>query len=244
MSPDSDQNHFSGEIKVASRIIDYLSSGLYPSPAACLKELINNSYDADASRVDVFVKPDANRIIVEDNGEGMNREEFEKHFKRISESHKRDDSGTTKSGRPKIGKIGIGFIAANELCEKMEIFSTKKDSKELLHIIIDFEKMRKPIEERRRNGGDIVKADYIGEILTADKKAHYTQIFLQSVLSPKRNSRFGVRVSSILLSWNQVRGSGGRAPGSFKRQVYLPSYKSRLFCIALKRRAGCAQFVE
>lgn len=177
---------FAGEIKVASRIIDYLSSGLYHTPAACLKELVNNSYDARATRVDIFVKPDADRIIIEDNGDGMSKEEFVKHFDRVSESHKRDGSDVTKGvppkgGRPKIGKIGIGFIAANELCESLEIFSTKKGSKELLHIIIDFREMRKPIQQRRRNGDDIVKADYQGSILEAKKEDHYTQLFLTEV---------------------------------------------------------------
>jgi HSP90 family molecular chaperone len=71
---------FEGEIKVASRIVDYLSSGLYDSPAACLKELINNSFDADATKVEVFIKPDADRIIIVDDGDGMDRKEFEKHF--------------------------------------------------------------------------------------------------------------------------------------------------------------------
>ncbi len=55
---------FHGEIRVASRIVDYLSSGLYESPSAALKELINNSYDADAINVAVYVKPDADRIII------------------------------------------------------------------------------------------------------------------------------------------------------------------------------------
>src|SRR2546425_11430036 len=96
---------FSGEIKVASSIVDYLSSGLYESPAACLKELINNSYDADAKNVAVFVKPDADRIIIEDDGMGMSKDEFIRHFERISESHKRDESSKTHSGRPVIGKI-------------------------------------------------------------------------------------------------------------------------------------------
>ena len=65
------QSHpgFKGEIKVASRIVDHLSSGIYKSPAACLKELINNAYDADALNVHVSVKPDADRIIVLKEGE-------------------------------------------------------------------------------------------------------------------------------------------------------------------------------
>ena len=155
---------FSGEIKVASRIVDYLSSGLYNSPAACLKELVNNSYDADASNVDVFVKPDADRIVVSDDGVGLSRAEFERHFKRISESHKRDDDDSTTSGRPKIGKIGIGFIAANELCDVMEIISTKRGSTELLHVEVNFREMRLDPGQRRRPDNEYAKGDYVGRI--------------------------------------------------------------------------------
>lgn len=184
-------NKFTGEIKVASRIIDILSSGLYHTPAACLKELVNNAYDARATVVNVFVKPDADRIIIEDNGDGMSKEGFVAHFDRISESHKRDESGITvgsapMGGRPKIGKIGIGFIAANELCEILEIFSTKEGSEELLHVTIDFKQMREPIAERRRNESDIVKADYVGDVTLTDKESHYTKIFLTEVRGPAR----------------------------------------------------------
>ena len=133
-----------------------------------MKELVNNAYDADASIVSLYVKPDANRIIIEDNGTGISKIEFVNHFERISESHKRDTGDSTLSGRPKVGKIGIGFIAANEICDKMEIFSTKKGSVELLHVIIDFAEMRKPIEDRRTSTNEYVKADYEGEILEVE----------------------------------------------------------------------------
>ncbi len=33
---------FEGQVRVASSIVDHVSSGLYNSPAACIKELINN----------------------------------------------------------------------------------------------------------------------------------------------------------------------------------------------------------
>lgn len=174
-------SHFHGEIRVAARIIDYLSSGLYRTPAACLKELVNNSFDADARHVAIFVKPDADRIIIEDDGEGLSRAEFQSHFAQIAESQKRSSGETTKSGRPKIGKIGIGFIAANELCEKMEIFSTKRGSDKLLHVTIDFQELRKSPANRRRRGKAMVKADYTGTILEAPRDAHYTKVFLQDI---------------------------------------------------------------
>ena len=174
-------NEFKGEIVVASRIVDYLSSGLYESPAACLKELVNNSYDADATQVDLFVKPDADRIIIADNGRGMDRADFEKHFTKISESYKREESDITELGRPKIGKIGIGFIAANEICDVMEIISTKSGTRDLLEVSIRFDLMRQDINERRRNNSDIAKADYVGKVSETDLDSHFTQVFLKNV---------------------------------------------------------------
>lgn len=207
---------FSGEIRVASRIIDYLSSGLYKSPAACLKELINNSYDADARNVQVLVKPDAKRIIIEDDGFGMNRMEFQSHFDRISESHKRDETQKTASGRPIIGKIGIGFIAANELCDLMEVFSTKNGESELLHVSINFNEMRKPLEDRRRDGNDFVKADYVGEVLETEKGTHYTQIYLESVRGEARDILAGAAAAQSGMS---DRTLYGLSPESICREL-------------------------
>lgn len=182
----SASNKFSGEIVVASRIVDYLSSGLYESPAACLKELINNSYDADATDVKVFVQPDANRIIIDDNGSGMTRAEFIKNFSRISETFKRVHSDVTRLGRPKIGKIGIGFIAANEICDVMEIHTTKLGSTELVKARINFAKMRDAVEARRRDKSDFAKGDYEGVVERTSRDEHYTRLFLTNVRGEAR----------------------------------------------------------
>ena len=177
----ADRNDFSGKVKVASTIVDYLSSGLYESPAACMKELVNNSFDADASRVDIHVKPDADRIIVSDDGTGMTRKEFQEHFDHVSESHKRDSGDRTKKGRLKVGRIGIGFIAANELCEQMEIVSTKRGSTDLLRVVVDFKKMRDPLKQRRDREGNVTKGDYRGTVDKVGRNEHYTRIYLNDV---------------------------------------------------------------
>lgn len=229
-----------GEIKVASRIIDYLSSGLYKSPAACIKELINNSYDADASKVEIFIKPDADRIIIEDNGCGISDEEFKKHFNNVSESRKRDTTGTTRSGRPKIGKIGIGFIAANELCDVMELFSTKSGSTELLHITIDFSTMRLSPEERRRQNNAFAKADYKGKVTDSAKRdEHYTRLFLKNVRGEAKN----ILVSALRRSLPESAPSlYGLKPDSIEKKLVdmdpkswdeLDSYSRNLLEISL-----------
>jgi hypothetical protein len=175
-------DEFSGEIKVAARVIDYLSSGLYQNAAACMKELVNNSYDADATEVKISVRPDADVISIEDNGTGMTFAQFKEHFERVAESHKRDDSQATERKRLKIGKIGIGFVAANEICDEMEIYSTCLGSEELLHVTIEFAEIRDAnFPERRRAHGDVKKGDYHGELLTADKTESYTKIYLTKI---------------------------------------------------------------
>jgi hypothetical protein len=216
---------FRGEIKVASRIIDYLSSGLYHSMGACLKELVNNSFDADARRVAIYVKPDADRIIIEDDGVGMNKSEFVTHFERISESHKRDRSSFTPKGRPKIGKVGIGFIAANELCEVMELFSTKRGSQELLRVLINFDEMRKPLEERRRSGNDIVKADYVGEVLEADSAEHYTRIFLTSIRAHAQDILAGAKPQSPNAPERSLYGLSTASVAQVLRDASLKTWK-------------------
>ena len=106
-----------GTIKVHSQIINDLSSGIYGSPASCIKELVNNSYDADASKVIIRIKPINDTIIIVDDGSGMNAIDFDNNFAWVSKSNKRNKSEVSqKFNRPLIGKIGIGFIAVNEIC--------------------------------------------------------------------------------------------------------------------------------
>ena len=223
MSNPLGDNEFDGQIVVASRIVDYLSSGLYQSPAACLKELINNAYDADANRVDVYVKPDANRIIIEDDGSGMNRADFEKNFKRISESYKREESDVTPSGRPKIGKIGIGFIAANEICDVMEIVSTKVGSDELLEVSINFDLMRQDHNERRKSDTEFAKADYRGHVSKTDMSSHFTKVFLKKVRGDAQSILSGVGTSAY--ASGKISLYGLTANSIFKK-LHSPSLKS------------------
>lgn len=208
---------FRGEIVVASRIVDYLSSGLYNSPAACLKELINNSYDADASEVKVFVQPDADRIIIYDDGVGMDRADFEKNFQRIAETQKRSISDTTPRGRPKIGKIGIGFIAANEICDVMHIESTKTGSGELIDVSINFDKMREDPAARKRGGGDYAKGDYEGKVTTAPKSHHYTRVTLKGVRGEARRILIGQTRPPV--SGEPLRSLYGLARLSVEREL-------------------------
>ncbi len=162
-------------MKVAAQIVQHLSKGIYSNPANCIKELINNSFDADATKVIVRAKPEFDTFSITDDGEGMNYLDFDKKFLWISRSDKRDLGLFTKTGRPIIGKIGIGFIAVSEICNKMTVISSKKGEDFKFQADIDFGKFKKMIG-KKKGFYELSEVKLVN--LDEKKSAHYTIILL------------------------------------------------------------------
>lgn len=102
------------DIQVALKIIKHISAGMYRTPGGILKELINNSYDAGATKVYVNSGyPSFSEISIKDNGLGMTKEELEFSFMHIGASIKvLEESYPISFGRKTIGMFGIGMLAA------------------------------------------------------------------------------------------------------------------------------------
>lgn len=173
-----------GKIKVHSEIINTLSSGIYSSPANCIKELINNSFDADASLVTIRIKPIHDTITLIDNGYGMNAIDFDENFAWISKSNKRNNSEFTPSERPLIGKIGIGFIAVNEICDELEVISSKKGEDVKFTARINFKEY---LEKDVQDNGGIIKGEFTLINEDEDKDEHYTIINLLGLKETVKN---------------------------------------------------------
>ena len=77
------------EIKVSARLLRHISRGIYRTPAAALKELVSNAYDARATEVSINTGfPTFESIVVTDNGDGMSQGEFKTLVQRIGLSNK------------------------------------------------------------------------------------------------------------------------------------------------------------
>ena len=167
-----------GHIRVMSKIVKDLSSGIYSSPANCIKEIINNSFDADAKKVTIRAKPAMDLFSITDDGVGMSLEEFQEQFSVISKSLKRISSEKSKIyKRPLIGKIGIGFIAISEICDTLTIISKKKDDVGRIRAEIDFKKFK---EEDEENEEFYKKSSFILEYqeVPDEKQVQYTKVIL------------------------------------------------------------------
>jgi hypothetical protein len=127
------------KLQTDERVIARITDGIYRQPGSALRELVSNSYDADARRV--VIKTDAprfERIIVEDNGLGMSPEVLAHLLYHIGGSIKRTaegqdlkvassaDPSKSPGGRKLIGKIGIGLFSVAQLTHSFQIVTKEK----------------------------------------------------------------------------------------------------------------------
>lgn len=117
-------------IFAAEKIIADISSGVYRSPAAALKELVSNAYDADATIVRINTDaPSFRELTITDNGHGMDINKFLDVISHIGGSRKRIDSDTSPHFKRKlIGRIGIGMLAVAQLGSRFFVSSCVKNS--------------------------------------------------------------------------------------------------------------------
>src|SRR2546423_1362303 len=98
-------------IKVTTGILFHIGAGIYQSIAGALKELVANSYDADATEVLISTDyPNFMQIKVVDNGSGMTKTRFRQAMATVGSSLKMildPARQTPKYSRPIIGKLGI-----------------------------------------------------------------------------------------------------------------------------------------
>lgn len=172
-----------GTMKVGSQIVEILSKGIYSAPWNSIKELISNSFDADARKVEIQYFPEERKMIVSDDGLGMDYLDFDEHFTFIVRSLKREKGLVSEVfKRPIIGKIGIGFIAVSELCDQVKVTSAKEGSDTYVEALIDFSKIRSN-EAKRKEFYEISQFTLVN-FKKEDASQHYTKIELLNLKQP------------------------------------------------------------
>ena len=104
---------------VDSSLIRELGERLVGKPYVALAELIKNSYDADAKRVDIDFTGDS--VVVSDDGIGMTFDEFRDRWMRIGSPHKERERQSPTLHRPLTGSKGVGRLATQLLAEQLEV---------------------------------------------------------------------------------------------------------------------------
>ncbi len=114
------------QFTVDSMLLRELGERLVGRAHIALAELIKNSYDADATLVDVVFGEDS--IVVRDDGHGMTHNEFRDLWMRIGSPHKERQRQSRKLKRPLTGSKGVGRLAAQFLAHKIELCSVSTET--------------------------------------------------------------------------------------------------------------------
>lgn len=121
---------------VSKDVVRHLSSGLYRNFGRAVKELISNSYDAGATEVKIKLDLPNNRIIVRDNGRGMDLEELRDRFLSIGFPTPLSDK-TDELGRKRIGIFGIGCLSVFPYCQTLQILTKKRNTSSNIELTIN-----------------------------------------------------------------------------------------------------------
>lgn len=111
------------ELNIDVRILELLGPNLYTNIYYVLAELIANAYDADAHNV--YIISDDDKIIVEDDGKGMSysKGEVTKYLKVAAISRTNEADSKTALDRLKMGRKGVGKLAALSVSEEVHVMT-------------------------------------------------------------------------------------------------------------------------
>ena len=122
----SQKNKFTFEISLS--VLNHLGRNLYRSFVTVLGEAISNSWDADAKNVWIYVDKESNSLVIKDDGSGMLESDFQNKFLKIGYSKRKDGRTKSPTGRPFIGRKGIGKLALLSCADKIAVISKTKKS--------------------------------------------------------------------------------------------------------------------
>lgn len=158
---------------VDSALLKELGERLVGKPHIALAELVKNSYDADATQVTVKFEPRRDSIVVKDDGNGMDLEQFTNYWMRIGSPHKQREAVSERFGRPLTGSKGVGRLAAQFLAGRLSMSTTPIKNVDGLVASVDWDKAVK--------AGDLTHATVDYNILNRIDRQNGTEIRLEGL---------------------------------------------------------------
>ena len=102
-------------------VLQHLGLNLYSNVPAVLSEIVANSWDADAETVRVEMDKTRGRIVIEDDGLGMTRDEVIDRFLLVGYQRRTRQPGPTPKGRSPMGRKGIGKLSLFSIADEIVV---------------------------------------------------------------------------------------------------------------------------
>lgn len=124
------------KLRIQPHIIDHLGIKMYQKVVDVVAEFVSNAWDADANHVAIVCSDD--KILIDDDGVGMSFDECQTKFLVVGrDRRKTDGTDRSRSGRPVLGRKGIGKFAGFGIANEVLVTTVSSDTGELTSFILD-----------------------------------------------------------------------------------------------------------
>ncbi len=201
-----------------------LGDQLIGSVRLAVFELVKNAYDADASKVSVTfedIGTEQARIVVRDNGEGMDRNILTGVWLEpgadYREAQRRENIRSKKFHRLPLGQKGVGRFAVHKLGSTIEVRTKRKGQNELT-VLIDWLEYTK---SKYMDEASILVENSSSPVFESDETG--TQITISELRSAWTRG-------DVRRLWRNVKSisSPTRTPESFSVEVFVPHHEEWL----------------
>ena len=131
-------------IHVLGRTLEHLGVQMYKRRDIALAELVANSWDAGATKVNITLPQLYNQVDSEisiiDNGIGMSEDEVQNLYLMVGRNRRKEELEQKKS-RPIIGRKGIGKLAGFGIAKLMTVLTWQE--KESIIFSLDIDELKK-----------------------------------------------------------------------------------------------------
>ncbi len=215
-------------LTISLNVLRHLGINLYSNIPAVLSEVVANSWDADAEKVEINIDSTAGIITIVDDGCGMTENDINNKYLKVGYRRRQAESPITNiHNRHVFGRKGIGKLSLFSIAEIVEVHSVKKDENGNLWksgFVMDAKKIEKVIRraedkeyspdegfgERREKEGENKERDYHPEVvkegeITIEKGAKIILRDLKKDISktePYLKRRLARRFSTIGKEYN------------------------------------------
>lgn len=113
------------KMTLSLNVLNHLGLTLYSNIPSVLSEVVANSYDADAEKVEITITD--SRIIIKDDGNGMSIDDINLKYLLVGyQKRKQREAFSPKFNRPVMGRKGIGKLSLFSIANSIEVHSIKE----------------------------------------------------------------------------------------------------------------------
>jgi anti-sigma regulatory factor (Ser/Thr protein kinase) len=216
---------------VDSALLQELGEKLVETVHIALVELVKNSYDADASEVEILFTKDKkgrSEIHIIDNGKGMNFDSVQQYWMRIATTNKEKLPTSAIYGRPLTGAKGIGRFSCRRLGGKLTLITTGTDDGNAVGV-----------QERVTNttvvfpwlefipGTDVTEIECLGQVNNLNNTATGTTLIISEIVEEWNTSGWNwlKRQLAVLAANTGTQRSGFKNDPGFKVKITAPNFE-------------------